>query len=105
MNVVDETQTALSFRLKAFLNCTINLLRRSSPTCGNFVLTIAAIAAYIGVNGRLAAWAFIILRQNKPLPLTKFSPKSSGTMCFMFDTLTLLISPLIDFFKASHVIR
>jgi hypothetical protein len=59
----------------------------------------------MGVNGKLAACAFMIDRQNKPRPLTKFSPNSSGTINLMLETLTLLIRPLIDFFKASHAMR
>jgi len=105
MKVVEERHTALSFRLNAFLNCTISRVSRSSPTCGNFVLTMAAIAAYIGVKGKLAAWDFMMLRQNNPRPLTKFSPNSSGTINFIFDTLTLLIRPLIDFLRASQAMR
>lgn len=59
----------------------------------------------MGVKGREAAWAFMILRQNNPRPRTRFSLNSSGTMCFMFETLILLISPLIDFFRASQAMR
>jgi hypothetical protein len=59
----------------------------------------------MGVNGKLAACAFMIDRQNNPRPRTKFSPKSSGTIYLILETLTLLIRPLIDFFNASHAIR
>jgi hypothetical protein len=46
--------------LKARLNWLINLTRTSSPTIGNFVLTIAVKAAKIGVNGNDEACAFMI---------------------------------------------
>lgn len=59
----------------------------------------------MGVNGREAACAFMILLQNKPRPRTRFSPNSSGIMCLTLDTLILLIRPLMDFFKASQAMR
>jgi hypothetical protein len=69
------------------------------------VFTIATMAAYIGVNGKLAACAFMMALQNKPLPRIKFSSNSSGTIILILATLHLLIMPCMDFFSASHAIR
>src|SRR5271168_1048923 len=46
----------------------------------------------------------MMLLQKSPRPRIKFSPKSSGTICLMLETLTLLINPFIDFFRASQAI-
>src|SRR6266478_1023618 len=62
-------------------------------------------AAKTGVKGKLAAWAFIILRAKSPRPLMRFSEKSSGTMCLMLPTLTLLTIPVIDLRNASQESR
>lgn len=74
----------------------------SSPTCGSFELMIATSAANTGVKGKLAAWAFMTLRQNKPLPRMRFSAKSSGTTCLILAMLTRLTIPVIDLRSASH---
>lgn len=42
---------------------------------------------------------------SSPLPLTMFSPKSSRTIREMLGVLTLLMRPLIDFFRASQARR
>ena len=59
----------------------------------------------MGVKGKLAACAFMMDRQNRPLPRTRFSPNSSGTMYLMLAVLTLLIRPLMLFLSASHAMR
>lgn len=62
-------------------------------------------AAKTGVNGKLDAWAFIMLRANRPRPRTRFSWKSSGTTSLMFATFTLFTIPVIDLRSASHASR
>ena len=61
---------------------------------------IATSAAKTGVNGKLAAWAFIILLANNPLPWMKSSEKSSGTIRLILVMFTRLIVPVIDLHKA-----
>jgi hypothetical protein len=66
---------------------------------------MAALAAKMAEKGSDADWAFMMDLQNSPRPRTRFSPKSSGTMNLMLDTLTLLIRPLMDFLSASQDMR
>ena len=77
-------------------------MRINSPTWGSFVLMVATRAANTGVKGKLAAWAFIMLRANSPRPRIKFSEKSS--ICLIFAILTRLTIPVMDLHNASHVI-
>lgn len=51
-------------------------LRRSSPTWGSLVLTMATREAKMGVKGREDAWARMTERTKSPRPRIKFSPKS-----------------------------
>ncbi len=41
-----------------------------------------------GVNEGLAIWLFMMDRHSRPLPLTKFSENTSGSMCLMLEALT-----------------
>ena len=99
-----KTPTLL-FRLNDFLNWLMILVNTNSPTCGNFVLIIATSAAKTGVKGKLAAWAFIMLLANKPLPRMRFSENSSGTICLILVMLSRLTIPVIDLRKASQESR
>ena len=60
---------------------------------------MATRAANTGVKGKLAAWAFIMLRANSPRPRIKFSE-----ICLIFAILTRLTIPVMDLRNASHVI-
>jgi hypothetical protein len=56
-------------------------------------------AAKTGVNGKLAAWAFMILLANNPLPRIRFSANNSGTICLILVIFTRLTIPVIDLRK------
>ena len=103
--VVANPQRTLSFLLNALRNWLINRWSNNSPIIGNFVLMIETRAANTGVKGKLAAWAFIMLRAKSPRPLMRFSEKSSGTTCLMLPTLILLTIPVIDLRNASQESR
>lgn len=95
----------LSLRLNERRNCEMRRVRTSSPTWGNLVLMMATSVAKTGVNGKLAAWAFMMLRAKRPLPRMRFSLKSSGTTFLMFAMLTLLTMPVTDLRRASQESR
>ena len=101
---IKKTHTLL-FRLNDFLNWLIILVSTNSPTWGNFVLIIATSAANTGVNGKLAAWAFMILLANNPLPRIRFSENSSGTICLILVMFTRLTIPVMDLRRASQESR
>ena len=87
-DITEKTTPTLLFCLKDFLNWLMILFNTNYPTCGNFVLIIATSAAKKGVKGKLAAWVFIILLANKPLPRMRFSENSSSTICLILVMLT-----------------
>ena len=55
---------------------------------GNFVLMMAARAAYTCVKVGEAVWAWMTDWTSRPRPRTMFSAKSSRTMTAMFGELT-----------------
>jgi hypothetical protein len=69
------------------------------------VFTTATSAEKTGVNGKLADWAFITLRQNRPRPRMRFSSNSSGMTSLMFVTFTRLTIPVMLFRSASQLRR
>ena len=81
----------------------MTLCMTSLTTSGNLVLTAASRAAYTCVKVGLAIYAFMIALARSPLPRIRFSLKSSMMMLEMFETLTLLMIPLIDFLSCSHM--
>mmetsp|Transcript_11553 Transcript_11553/g.28291 ORF Transcript_11553/g.28291 Transcript_11553/m.28291 type:complete len:258 (-) Transcript_11553:26-799(-) len=97
--------TGLSLRLYERMNCRHSLCSSSSPSSGNLVLTTATSAAYTGENAGEASCDFIMERQNRPRPRTRFSRNTSASMFLMLVMLTLFTMPLIDFLRASQVRR
>ena len=69
------------------------------------MFTTATSAAKIGEKCGDAICDFITDRAKRPRPRIMFSANSSGRMFFMLLLFTLLTRPLMDFFKASQVMR
>lgn len=96
--------TILLFRSYALLNCIITLFSIKFPISGSLVLITEIKAAYTWVKFGDAIWALMMDFDSSPLPLRMFSLKSSMTMFWMLEMLTLLTIPLILFLSSSHII-
>mmetsp|Transcript_2084 Transcript_2084/g.6438 ORF Transcript_2084/g.6438 Transcript_2084/m.6438 type:complete len:305 (+) Transcript_2084:2170-3084(+) len=102
INLQAAVQIGLSFLLYALRNWRINLETSRSPISGNLVLMTATRAAYTLEKAGLATWDFMTERTKSPLPLSRFSPMSSGKISFRFLLFTLFTRPFMLFLRASQ---
>ena len=102
-NLRVETHWILFCLLYDLWNWRISLWIRILIMSGNFVFMIATSAANTWEKFWEADYAFMIDLASRPLPLKRFSLKISTTTLCIFETLTLLMTPLIDFLSISHI--
>ena len=68
----EMTMSICRTALPGKLTCRMSRCRSSSPISGNLVFTTDTRAAKTGVKVGEAIWDFIKLRQNRPLPRSRF---------------------------------
>ena len=76
------------------------------PLLGALALSLDISPLLITVPAAIAAsCAFMMERHTRPRPRMRFSPKTSGRICWMLFAATLFTRPLMLFFSASHAMR